>query len=367
MRKEAYRWLVRGSAFTLGAALTVAIVYGLLLGARVAVLVFLALLFASGLGPLVDWIRSRTPLGRGLTLLIVYAGFFLLMVSVALLVVPAAINQLNELGPRLTPVLDDVRAWAQTVEPRILSVTIIGLINTIRQVLVPTPVQVPAPDQLIALGLSFAEIVISVVSLLVLVYFWLTERARLQRFVLALLPFDHRESTREAWNEIEARLGGWIRGQLILMGSVGAATTVAYFLIGLEGALLLGVIAALAEAVPLVGPAVGAVPALVVAALTGNIETVVLVALVYFAIQLVEGNILVPLVMRDTIGIPPFLVFVSILAGAAIAGILGALVAVPMAAAFIVVLERMQARREPVPLHPHAPTGEAIDNPMQGD
>jgi predicted PurR-regulated permease PerM len=154
---------------------------------------------------------------------------------------------------------------------------------------------------------------------------------------------------------MELRLGGWVRGQLILMGSVGLATTVAYFLIGLEGALLLGLIAALAEAIPLVGPALGAVPALVVAAMTGRIEIVLVVAVVYVVIQVIESNVLLPMVMHNTIGIPPFLVVVSILCGAAIAGIAGALLSVPLVAALLVVVERLQARTEPVPISPAAP------------
>jgi predicted PurR-regulated permease PerM len=199
------------------------------------------------------------------------------------------------------------------------------------------------------------------VSVLVMVYFWLTERARLQRFTLALVPADRRGGTREAWNQIELRLGGWVRGQLILMGFVGLATTIAYFLIGLDGPLLLGVLAALCEAIPLVGPAIGAVPALAVAALTGNVETVILVAAVYFVIQLVEGNILVPLVMHNTIGVPPFLVFVSILGGGVIAGIPGALISVPLVASLLVIVERLQARDSPVPLSPQPPPPEVAD------
>jgi predicted PurR-regulated permease PerM len=192
-----------------------------------------------------------------------------------------------------------------------------------------------------------------------MVFFWLTERAHLQRFFLALLPADRRAGTRTAWNEIEDRLGAWVRGQLILMGSVGVATTVAYFLIGLEGALVLGLIAALFEAIPLIGPALGAVPALIVAGLTGGVEIVVLVAVVYIVIQIIEGNVLVPVVMHNTIGIPPFMVFVSILVGAQIAGVAGALISVPLVAALMVVVERLQMRKEPVPLSPAPPEPEA--------
>jgi predicted PurR-regulated permease PerM len=362
MRSDIFRWFVRGTALALGAALAVAVVYGLVLGARVAALVFIAVLLASGLEPLIDRVRTRTPLGRGATLLLVYALFFVAVAAIAFLVIPGAVNQFNDLGPRLAPLLDGARDWARTIEPRALSTSLVGLVNTIQRALTPRGSgQTPDPDDLIALGVTFAEVVISVISVLALVYFWLTERARLQRFALALLPAHRRSGARDAWNEIELRLGSWVRGQLILMGTIGAATTVAYFLIGLEGALLLGLIAAVAELIPLIGPALGAVPALLVAAMTGQIEIVILTAVVYFIIQTVEGNVLVPLVMHNTIGIPPFLVFVSILAGGAIAGILGALVAVPLTAALLVVVERLQARESPVPLSPEKPPPELAE------
>jgi predicted PurR-regulated permease PerM len=124
--------------------------------------------------------------------------------------------------------------------------------------------------------------------------------------------------------------------------------------------LLLGLIAALTEAIPLIGPALGAVPALIVAATTGQIETVILVGLVYMAIHVVEGNVFVPLVMRNTIGIPPFVVLASILAGAQIGGLVGALVAVPAAASLLVVLERLQAREERVPIDRDAVDADAL-------
>lgn len=160
-------------------------------------------------------------------------------------------------------------------------------------------------------------------TVLALVFFWLTEHARLQRFALAFVPASRHSAAREAWNEMESRLGSWVRGQLLLMGAMGVMATTAYLILGLEGAVLLGLIAALAEAIPLIGPLIGAVPALLVAALTGRIEIVLAVALVYIVIQIIEGNVLVPIVMRNTIGVPPFLVITSILVGTAIGGIAG--------------------------------------------
>lgn len=366
LRADAMRWFVRGAALALGAALVVGALYLLIMGMPVVVLVFVALLLASALGPLVDNIRSRTPLQRGATLLLVYFGFFTTMAIIVLLVVPGAINQFSDFGTRAQPLLDSARNWTTSLEPKTLSVALTGLVDSLKHALEPSSADAPPPDQLIQLGFTAAEAVISIVSVLALVYFWLIERARLQRFALAFVDAERRPGTRKAWNQIELRLGGWVRGQLILMGFVGATATVAYFLIGLDGPLLLGLIAALSEAIPLVGPALGAVPALLVAALTGRVETVVLVAIVYVVIQLVEGNVLVPLVMRNTIGVPPFLVFVSILTGGVVAGIPGALVSVPLVAAMLVIVERLQARDSPVPLGPEKPSSEGLEVVVTG-
>jgi predicted PurR-regulated permease PerM len=368
LRSEAFRWFVRGAGFALGVALIGGILLGVSLAGKVVLIVFLALLLASGLQPVIDWARWHAPLGRGATLLLVYALVLLAVVGLGLLVLPGAFNQFNDLGIRLLPVLAEARAWAQNIEPRALSISLTGLIDQLLRMLAAPVAEVPEPELLIDVGVAVAELSIMLAALLALVFFWLTERARLQRFALAMLPHERRTAARDAWNQIELRLGGWVRAQLILMGFVGVATTIAYLLIGLEGALLLGLIAALAEAVPIVGPIVGAIPALLVAAMTGRLEIVLLVAVVYVAIQVVESNVLVPVVMRNTIGIPPFIVLASILGGAAIGGIVGALLAVPLTAAVLVVAERLQARGSRVLLERQALASSSLEpDPTAGE
>jgi predicted PurR-regulated permease PerM len=205
---------------------------------------------------------------------------------------------------------------------------------------------------------------VSIVTLLTIVFFWLVEHARLQRYALSFVPAAHRPGWREAWNEVETRLGLWVRGQLTLMLAVGVATAIAYTVLGLPSALLLGLFAGIVEAVPILGPAIGAIPAIVIAA-TVSPELAVLVAIVYVVLQFVEGNILVPMVMKNTIGLSPFIVIVSLLIGSAVGGIAGAFLAVPAAAAVEVILERLQAREVPVAQDPTAAAG-ATDSDEQG-
>ncbi|MFL5714214.1 MAG: AI-2E family transporter [Chloroflexota bacterium] len=350
-RPDIMSWLVRGFGFAFG----VAIVIGLIaLGAaagKVLILTFVAVLLASALEPMVGVIRDKLPVGRGGTILLVYLGFFVTVLGLAFLVVPAAIGQGQLIVAKLPGLIDTTRSWAQTLRPDVLSTSVTELLDSISHVV--TPPAAPGSDTVLEVGSAAAEAAVTLTTLLTLVFFWLVEHARLQRYLLAFAPLERRAGARDAWNEIESRLGLWVRGQLILMGTMGVATGTAYTLLGLPGAVLLGLIAALAEAIPIVGPLLGAIPAILVAA-TVSPELAVIVAGVYLVIQLVEGSVLVPMVMRNTIGISPLLVLLSLLVGAAVGGLMGAFLAVPIAASVEIVVNRLQARETPVALDPAA-------------
>src|SRR5687768_15628975 len=115
MRADVFKWFARGVALAFGAGLAVGVVYVMLAASGVVVLVFIALLLASGLEPLVDRVRTRTPLARGATLLFVYAGIFFIIAALVLLIVPSAINQFNELSTEVAPLLANAREWATTL------------------------------------------------------------------------------------------------------------------------------------------------------------------------------------------------------------------------------------------------------------
>jgi len=351
MRSDLTVWLIRGMALAIG----VAVIYGLItLGiaaADVLLLIFVAVLLASALEPVIGTLRSRIPLGRGATILVVYASFFVVMLGLAFIVLPAAFAQGTRILASLPPFFDQARSWAADLRPVALATSITALIDSGASIFAPAPP--PAPDEVVEVGAAVAEGVAAFVTMLAIVYFWLVEHARLQRYVLAFLPMDRRAGAREAWNEIETRLGLWVRGQLILMGAMGVATGVAYTVLGLPGAIILGSIAAVTEAIPIVGPLLGAIPAVIVAA-TVSPELALVVALIYVILQFVEGSVLVPMVMRNTVGISPLLVLVSLLVGAAAGGIVGAFLAVPIAATLEIILQDLQARDTPVAQDPAA-------------
>jgi predicted PurR-regulated permease PerM len=351
MRSDITDWLIRGIGLALGALIVYGLVQVGIAAGNVLLLLFVSVLLASALEPMIGWLRTRLPLSRVGTILVVYLAFFVVMIGMAFIVLPAAVNQGQRIVASLPPFFEQVRLWAEDLRPAALSTSITALVASVAEFFAPAPP--PSPGEVVEVGTAVAEAAVFLFTMLAIVFFWLVEHARLQRYTLAFLPASRRAGARRAWNEIEARLGLWVHGQLILMGSIGVATGIAYTLLGLPGALLLGLIAALAEAIPIVGPLLGAIPAVLVAA-TVSPELALVVAAIYLLFQIIESNVLVPLVMRNTIGISPLLVLFSLLIGAAVGGLVGAFIAVPLAASIEIVMSRLQARETPVAQDPAA-------------
>ena len=349
MRASSAEWLARGVGFGVGLAVVAAIIALLVGAAAVVVLVFAAILLASALDPVVDALRSRLPIGRAVAILLVFACFFGLTVGLLLVVVPAALSQAEIILAAAPATLDRARTALGTVQPAPLARSLTALVDAAEQAI--RPAANPDAGSVVRVGLTVAAAAVGTATLLASIGFWLLERARVQRYVLAFLPAERHASIREVWDRIEVRLGRWVRGELILMGAMALATGTAYFVIGVPSAVLLGLIAGLCEALPIIGPLLGAVPAILVA-LTVSPQLALLVVGIYVVLQFLEGNVLVPMVMRNTVGLSPFLVLVSLLVGSSIGGPVGALLAVPVAAAVEIVLEGAQDRDVPVAMDP---------------
>jgi predicted PurR-regulated permease PerM len=343
-------WIGRGAALAVGVALVVGVLAFAWAAGPVLVLMFVAVILAAGLQPIISWLRGHLPIGRGVAILLVYGIFLLSVIGIVIVILPSAIAQFQTTLQSLPPLFESARQWAGDLRPAALARSMTALIDAAARVFRPAAI-VPEGEEFVDVGVTVAAAIVSLITVLTVVYFWLTEHARLQRYVLAFVPQHRRTRARDVWNQAETRLGMWVRGQLILMAVTGVAIALAYGLLGVPAALLLGVIAALAAAVPIVGPLLGAIPALIIAA-TVSPELALVVAGVTLVLQFVQGNVLVPIVMRNTVGISPFLVILSVLVGATVGGFVGALFAVPIAATAEILLEGLQAREVPVAQDP---------------
>lgn len=194
----------------------------------------------------------------------------------------------------------------------------------------------------------------AVVNLLLVVVagIYLAAQPRIYRSgLLQLIPPQSRAAGRDAMAAAGRGLRLWLRAQLIGMIAIGALTTAGLWLIGMPSALALGLLAGLAEFVPIVGPIIAAVPALLIA-LTLGTDTIVWTLVLYLAIQQIEGNVIMPIVTRHAVELPPALALFSVVALGILFGPLGVLFDAPLAVVLFVLVRELYVKRalaEPVP------------------
>lgn len=147
------------------------------------------------------------------------------------------------------------------------------------------------------------------------------------------------------WDEIEYKIGGWARGQLLLMLIIGVIFGAIFWAIDLRFWLALGILSGLTEAIPYIGPIfAGTVAALV--ALTVSPEKAILVIIIAFAVQQLEGAFLVPRIMKNAVGLTPLTVVLAVLVGNALGGPMGSIIAIPIGAAVQVIVSSLLRSRD---------------------
>jgi predicted PurR-regulated permease PerM len=195
-------------------------------------------------------------------------------------------------------------------------------------------------SRLVDLPMRLASVLLDLLAISVLSALLVAKRQQLQDFALTLVHPRHRAQTRTVLDEMWDRLGRYVRAKLIVMLIVGTITYVALALIDVRYPLLLAVIVAFGELIPQVGPWIARIPLFAVAALDGGV-TLLLAVIASVLIENLKGYLISPVVEGSQLDIDPLTVIVAVLAGGALLGPIGALVAVPAAACIQVICEEV--------------------------
>jgi predicted PurR-regulated permease PerM len=306
---------------------------------HVLILVFVALVIAATIRPMAYALRHRG-VPKALAVLLIYLGILGVIAGLFVLVIPALVNQ----GGALIRSLPQV--YASLVAS--LEKNPIEVIRTLPQQL-PTGAQLASQLQALSgvvlpgalgIGMGVLAFLAEMVSIIVLSIYLMLDQSRLERFWLSLAPTARRPELLAIWREIESCLGGYVRGELLLMTSIGVLASLGYLLIGLPYPLALGVLAGLLEFVPMVGPILGAIPAIIVA-LSISPQAALLVLVYSIVIQVVENNILVPRLMGRSVGVSPVIVILAVFTFSSLLGITGAFLAIPLAAILQVLMDHL--------------------------
>ncbi|MCL7455298.1 MAG: AI-2E family transporter [Anaerolineae bacterium] len=320
---------------------TLGMAYLLLQLGQILIVLFLAILLASTLRPLVDSL-SRRRIPRGVAILLLYLFLILIVFGLLVASIPPLAGLISELFS--TEILSErvyrFFSWLAFFGWDTFKVILPVLTLPEKVLAFVDQIQQQAQRQVWPIALDSVLVIGQVILAFVMCYYWLTAREPALSLLLRLSPLRHRAVVEKLWNDVENTLGAYVRGQVILMFAVGLACYLGLVVLGIPFAPALAVIAALTEAIPIVGPIAGAIPAVLVG-LTISWPMGLAVAALYLVVQQLEAHILVPRVMHRAVGLHPLVVILALVMGGILNGVVGALIAIPIAGAIQVIVHHL--------------------------
>ena len=328
---------------------------------QVVLILAAGVIISTALKPVVEWLRRRgLPASASVLLL-----FGVLLVVIILFVrfgAPLVAEQAANIGQQLADAYSGLIEWMQQSSNLLL--------RRLAEVLPAEPglpggvsaapaasggVEVAESpfDQLWQTVGVVAGSVYKTLAIFFIAFFWTIESERIEASAIALLPLARREPTRALVDEIEGRVGSYVAGQLLLSAIIGTLSLVAYWIIGLPYALVLALVVALFEFIPVIGPLIGAIPSIIIG-LSVSPVTALWVLIASLVIHQLEANVFGPRVMKRTLGMRPLVTLVAMTAFGTLFGVLGALIALPLTAIIQLLLERYLLSNSP----PTETTGE---------
>ncbi len=298
----------------------------------IVIVILLALVLASAMEPMVDYL-NRKKIPRTVSVLGAYLIVIAFVALVTSLMAPLVVEQFHVLSQNLPEYTNQIQARYPNLS------TLFGGadLNTVIQTIFSGG---GGADAIFSRTVGFFNGLFAVISVLVISFYLVAADRGMKHFIRDLVPSAHQNVVMNLIQKIQHKMGLWVVGQLILSVFIFALTYIGLSILGVKYALFLALIAGLLEVVPYVGPFLAAIPA-VSFALIQSPALVVGVIILYVIIQKTEGYVLVPKVMEKTVGTSPLVVLLALLVGFKLAGILGLLLAVPLAGAITVVIHEL--------------------------
>lgn len=330
-----------------GAAALVAV--GVWTGRTALLLIYVSLLIAIGLLPMIQRLERATKrpgrsVPRWVVIVVVYAAFLGIVLAVAALVIPAIVDQAEQLARRVPSML---ASWQSGLVAHGLISRPLTMSEAIHQT-APSGTDNP-PIAIAATAVrGLAGGVIEAVTVMILTFYILIDGVRAATELSRAVPSRYRARVTSVARDVTSRVSAWLQGNLIIGGIMGSATALIMFVLGEPYFWLVALVAAVGEMVPVAGPLLAGLFATALA-LTVSLKLAATVAAVFLVLHEVEANVLVPRIMSRQVGLSPLAVVVALLLGADWFGLPGAILAIPTAAiASAIVLEIRSPTEKPV-------------------
>jgi predicted PurR-regulated permease PerM len=313
-------------------------------------IVLTAVVVASALEPIIRWFRHYK-IPRLPAVVFVYLSAATVLIGSFYFLFLPLLNETSSFLSSLPHYADSVKLWEpfksntfigsqQFVQDLSTRFSIADVVNGINQTFSNT-----SQGLLSTINTIFGG-VLGFILIVVLSFYLAVQENGIGIFLKTVTPLNHQSYILDLWRRAEKKIGLWMQGQILLVVIVAVLTYLGLTLLGVKHALLLAVLAGLFEVIPIFGPILASIPALAISFVDGGVSSLLLIAGLYLIVQQFENHLIYPLVVRKVVGVPSIIVILALIAGYTLAGFLGVILSMPVAAVLMELFHDLQKDKE---------------------
>lgn len=345
------------TAGTILKAILIVLLIQFLFYIKTIVLILLtSIVIASAIDPVARWLNGYK-IPRTLGVLIIYIFLILIFAGISIAFIPGLVSDINVILSNIPNYLDKI-SLSSNSESQIIDDGSLKYWQSWQQIVDNLNVYAGGDvvqgiqERLSGLAGGFISLIstffggiLSFVLIVVLSFYLSVQEDGIASFLKIVTPLKHEKYVIDLWKRSQRKIALWMQGQLILGVLIGVLTYLGLSILGVPNALFLALLAAIFELIPLFGPILAAIPAVGIGLLDGGITKGLLVTGLYVIIQQFESQLIHPLVVKKIVGIPAIIAILSLIIGGQIAGFLGIILSVPVAAAIMEYFNDLEKRK----------------------
>lgn len=332
--------------------LIVTLFAGLFFLQDVVLIILTSVVIASSVEPATRWF-AKYRISRVPAVLFTYVSFFAFIIGVVYFFVPPLLDDMSGLASSAPEYLSSINIFSDT--------GVKGFVGSSREVVSSLNSEGFQVQEIISnLRNTFSSFsggvikgasaifggIFSFVLIIVISFYLAVQERGIENFLRGITPLRYESYITGLWQRAQNKIGLWMQGQLLLGLFIGVLVYLGLAIMGIPYALLLAVLAAILELIPLFGPIISAVPAVALGFSHGGIALGLMVIGFYIIIQQFENHLIYPLIVRKIIGVPPILVILSLIICAKLFGFLGLILAVPLISVLLEVVEDFEKSKK---------------------
>ncbi len=313
------------------------------------IVILAAIVLASAIEPAIRFF-GRYHIPRIPSVIGVYVGLVMFVIGIFYVFIPPLLGEIADFSTRLPGAAKELNLTLFTSNEVVLQkgdelISQVADGSATRNIITTITNLSSSSTDITATAVKIFGGLLSLILVIVLSFYFAAQENGIQNFLRTVIPGSKEDYVISLWERSRRKIGKWMQGQLLLAVLVFVLVYLGLTIFGVPYALLLAFLAGMMELIPVFGPIIASIPAIAIAFLSGGTTLALIIAGFYILVQQFESNLIYPLIVRKVVGVPPVLVILSLIIGFQLGGILGALIAVPLAAAIVELFDDFEKKK----------------------